>query len=127
MRRILLLLSALGLVTLALGTTYAPNDPTFWLAASTPVYQIVRGALAIVLFVQFVTHPPRHILFRLLCGLISVSAGIWAIQETNAYHMMALDTLSIMAASIATGITALELSSPKEVTIKTPRGGYITY
>jgi hypothetical protein len=114
MRRLLLLLFALSLCLLAYGTAYYPDYAAFWLASGEPTYQIVRLLLAGALFIQFATHPPRNIYFRLLCGIISVSSAMWVIQESAAYHMMYLDALSILGASIATAITALEISYQPE-------------
>jgi hypothetical protein len=53
--------------------------------------------------------------FRVLCGFIAIGAACWALEETYAYHMLFLDTLSILSASVATGITALEINYDKEV------------
>lgn len=114
MRRLLLLLSAVGLSLLAYGTAFYPEFAAFWLASGEPQYQIIRMFLAAALFIQFVTHPPRNIYFRVLCGVIAIGSSIWAIQQTYMYEMMLFDTLSILAASIATGITALEISYEKE-------------
>lgn len=114
MRRLLLLLAALVLCLLAYGTAYYPNFASFWLASGEPVYQIVRVVLAAALFIQFVTHPPRNMYFRILCGFIAVTTASWAIEQSLAYHMLYADTLSFIGASIATGITALEFSVEKE-------------
>lgn len=114
MRRLLLLLAALSLGLLAYGTAYYPDYAAFWLASGEPTYQFVRLFLASALFIQFVTHPPRNVYFRLLCGFIAVASASWAIQESLAYHMMYLDTLSFLGASVATGITALEVNYKPE-------------
>jgi hypothetical protein len=114
MRRFLLLVFALSLCLLAYGTAYYPDFAAFWLASGEPIYQVVRLLLAAVLIVQFATHPPRNIYFRILCGFIALSAASWAIQQTYAYTMMYLDALSILGASIATAITALEVEYKPE-------------
>jgi hypothetical protein len=114
MRRLLLLTAALSLCLLAYGTAYYPDYAAFWLASGEPTYQIVRLLLAGVLLLQFVTNPPRNIYFRVLCGFIAVSAATWAIGESSSFHMMYLDTLSFLGASVATGITALEFNEEKE-------------
>jgi hypothetical protein len=114
MRRLLLLFFALSLCLLAYGTAYYPDYAAFWLASGEPTYQVVRLLLAGALFIQFATHPPRNIYFRLLCGFIAVSSGLWAVQQSLAFHMLYLDTLSVLGASIATAITALEISYEPE-------------
>ena len=114
MRRLLLFFAAIGLSLLAYGTAFYPDFAAFWLASGELHYQVVRMFLAGALFIQFVTHPPRNVHFRVLCGVIAVSSGVWAIQQTYVFEMMIFDTLAILAASIATGITALEISYEKE-------------
>ena len=109
MRRLLLLVFALSLCLLAYGTAYYPDYAAFWLASGEPIYQTVRLLLIAVLIIQFATHPPRNIYFRLLCGFIALSSATWAIQQSYVFHMMYLDTLSILGASIATAITALDI------------------
>jgi hypothetical protein len=115
MRRLLLFFAAIGLSLLAYGTAFYPDYAAFWLASGEPHYQIARMFLAAALLIQFVTYPPRSFYFRMLCGVIAVGSGIWAIQQTYMFEMMLFDTFSILAASIATGITALEISHEKEV------------
>lgn len=114
MRRLLLLLSALSLCLLAWGTAYHPDFAAFWLASGEPLYQIVRLLLTAALFIQLVTHPPRNIYFRLLCGIVAAGAAYWAIEQTYSYHMQFFDTLAFLGASTATGITALELEHKPE-------------
>ena len=114
MRRLLLLVFALSLCLLAYGTAYYPDYAAFWLASGEPIYQTVRLLLIAVLIIQFATHPPRNIYFRLLCGFIALSSATWAIQQSYVFHMMYLDTLSILGASIATAITALEIDYQEE-------------
>lgn len=109
MAKLLLLLSFICLVTLALGTSQLPNDPTFWLAAQSPLFQHVREALAGVLLVQLVTRPPRHLIFRLMTGILSLGVAAWAVNATLAGQMMVLDSLSLLAAALAIGVTSLEV------------------
>lgn len=125
MRRLLLLLSALSLCLLAYGTAYYPDFAAFWLASGGVATQTIRFLLAGVLLVQFATRPPRNMYFRMLCGAVAIVAAGWALEETYAYRMLFLDTLSILAASIATGITALEINYDKEV-IKTSKFTFVT-
>ena len=114
MRRLLLLLSIFSLCLLAYGTAFHPDFAAFWLASNDPFTQTIRILLSTALFIQLVTQPPRNIYFRILCGLIAGCSASWVFQQSASYHMMYLDSLSILSASIATSITALEISYEKE-------------
>jgi hypothetical protein len=72
------------------------------------MYQYVRELLALVLMLQLITRPPRHVWFRIIAGAIALSVGIWTVEATYSYHMMFLDALCFMSASLAIGVTALE-------------------
>jgi hypothetical protein len=108
MGKLLLLLSFMCLVFLGFGVVLYPQNSVFWLASGSSMYQHVRELLALVLVVQLVTRPPRHVWVRLLSGAIAVTTGIWAIEATYASQMPLLDSLSFLGASIAIGVTALE-------------------
>jgi len=111
MSKLLLFLSLLSLVILALGTSFLPNYPLFQLASSSNFYQHVREILAALLFFQLVTHPPRHLIFRLLSGGVGVLVVAWVLINTYTGVMPFLDGLSLLAAAIAIGVTSLEVSS----------------
>ena len=108
MGRTLLLLSLVILTTLFLGTAVTPQNPAFWLASGAPMYQHIREILALVLMLQLTTRPPRHLSLRMFSGAIAVAIGIWSIEATYSYHMLFLDTLCFISASVAIGVTALE-------------------
>jgi len=108
MGKLLIALSFLALMILLIGTALAPNNPTFWLASGSNSYQIIRALLAVLLFVQITTNPPRNIWFRILAGGLSLIIGSWAIRQTYDYHMECLDTLAFMGASLTIFVTALE-------------------
>lgn len=119
MNKILLLLSAICLVLLTVGTTLFPNYPVFWLASNASIYEYARIALSLVLIGQFITRPPRHLFFRLIAGLLAVFVGVWVVEATYYSHMMFLDSVSLMATAFAIAITALEVQSlPTEDTIQ---------
>lgn len=90
------------------GAIVDPQSPLFWVASSSVTYEYIRlaiiGALAILLF----TRPPRRTWARGLTGLIAAVTVVWAIQQTYSYHMLPLDALSIVGASIAIIVTILE-------------------
>jgi hypothetical protein len=108
MTKTLLVLSLVCLGILAIGTTLFAQSPAFWLATGSSTDQYIRAALMLVLAVQLITEPPRHVLFRILSGLLSIAVGVWSLEATYANHMPFLDTMSFMIAAIAIGITALE-------------------
>jgi predicted ABC-type exoprotein transport system permease subunit len=109
MGKLLMLLSCMSLIILAVGTAFAPNNQLFLLASDSSLYQYVREALAATLLLQFVTHPPRHIIFRLLAGMLAVSVAVWVIANSYNGVMPLLDTLSLLASASAIGVTALEI------------------
>ena len=108
MSKILLFLSFLSLVILAFGTAFMQNNTMFWLADSGLSYKIIIEVMATILFIQIVTHPPRHIFFRILAGLVSLLVGTWTIMTTYSGTMPLLDSLSLLASATAIGVTALE-------------------
>ena len=108
MGKMLLLLSLVCLVILFIGSGMFPQNPDFWLASGASTYQHIRELLAIVLTLQLITRPPRHVWFRMLSGAIAVTVGVWSIEATYAYHMLPLDTLCFIGVAVAIGITALE-------------------
>ena len=108
MGKILLVLSLISLLLLGVGTTFYPGDPVFWLASGSSAYQHIREILSFVLVLQLLTRPPRHLLFRLLAGVLALAAGSWTIEATYASHMAIFDSLCFLSAAFAIGITALE-------------------
>ncbi len=110
MSKLLLLLSFMSLVILAIGTTFFANYPLFQLASSSSFYEHIIEILASILFLQLITHPPRHLVFRVLSGLVAISIGGWTIAVTYASLMPLLDTLSLLASAAAIGVTALEVN-----------------
>lgn len=108
MGKVLLVLSFIALMILAIGTAKSPQDPAFWLASGAAGYQHVRELLMSVLFLQAVTRPPRHVIFRILSGGIGLFTAVWVVSATYSYQMPFLDTFCFMAAAIAIAVTALE-------------------
>jgi hypothetical protein len=104
----LLAAALLTLIFLAFGTQIAPDSPMFWLASSTIGYQVVRFGLMLVLLLQLCTDPPRHKTFRIISAVVSGLTAFWVLRATYNNHMMLLDSLSLLASSIAIGVTALE-------------------
>ena len=114
MGKIIAAFTTVSLSALAIGTRVAPNAPAFWLASGNTVYMGVRIALAVVIFGQLITKPPRKTWFRVLAGLLAIGVGTWTVMQTYNYTMMATDTVLFMLASVSIGLTALELT-PQEL------------
>jgi hypothetical protein len=108
MGKLLLILALVGLIVLFFGTSLLPQNPDFWLASGTSMYQYIRGLLALVAILQLTTRPPRHVWLRILSGAIALSVGVWVIEATCSDHMLILDALCFISASLAIGVTALE-------------------
>lgn len=96
------------LAFVGVGIVLFPQNSLFWIASSSQIYQHVREGLGLVLLVQFVTRPPRHVWVRILSGSIAIAVGIWVVEATYSNQMLLLDSLSFLAASIVIGFTALE-------------------
>jgi hypothetical protein len=108
MSKLILFLSLLSLGILFVGTLLIPNSPGMWLASDAVGYTIVRLILMASLFGLLITNPPRNPAFRALVGVVAVCLGAWALIATYQNSMEILDSASILAASLAIGITALE-------------------
>lgn len=111
MSKLLIFLSFLSLVILAVGTYFFPNYPLFLLASDSNTYRYIIEILASLLFFQLITRPPRHMIFRLLSGMIAALVGGWVIVTTYNGTMPFLDVFSLLASAAAIGINALEVNS----------------
>lgn len=114
MAKALMFLSFLSLVILAVGAAFFSNAQLFMLANISTNYQIIREVLASVMFIQLITHPPRHVAFRILAGVLAVGVGGWAVMSTYNGNMNLLDTFSLIASAAAIGVTALEVNTVTE-------------
>lgn len=110
MSKALMVLSFLSLVILAVGTAKLHNNQIFLLASDSNLYQYIREVLASVMFLQLVTHPPRHIAFRMLAGAVAIGVVGWAVVQSYDGIMPFLDTFSLLASASAIGVTALEVN-----------------
>jgi len=108
MGKLLLILALVSLIILLFATSLFPQNPDFWLASGGSTYQYIRGLLALVVMLQLTTRPPRHVWLRIVSGAIALVVGVWAIEATYSDHMLILDTLCFVSASVAIGVTALE-------------------
>ena len=109
MGKVLLLLSFLSLIILILGKALVPNSEILLLASGSGIYQHVRELVASIVFLQFISPPPRHIVFRVLSGIVALSVGSWAIESTLNGLMPFLDTFSLLASASAISVAALEV------------------
>lgn len=108
MSKFILFLAFTGLAFLAVFSIVAPTDPAVWLASTSHNFVLIRAGLMALIFALLVTNPPRNIYFRVFVGLLSVGLTSWALYETYNNQIKILDSFSILAASISTGIVALE-------------------
>lgn len=115
MSKLLLLLSFTCLAILILGTALVPQAAAFWLADGSANLQLLRIILAVFLLGDFITNPPRNIFFRLVAGVAALMIGGWALQQTYSNHMQLLDSLSLLAAAVTIGVTALELEPETKI------------
>jgi hypothetical protein len=106
--KLLQLLSLLWIIAVGLGVFFFPNASIFWLASASPAYQLARIIVGSVLLTQFLSHPPRHIWFRLLSVAVALGTVGWAVAQVNDYHMQLLDVLVFFSASCTMIETALE-------------------
>lgn len=106
--KLLIVLSLIGLLILCLGTALFPQSPVLWLSSALPIYQYLRESLVLILLMQLATRPPRQIWFRLISGVIALSLASWSIEATLYGRMFFFDSLSLLGASIAIGVSAIE-------------------
>lgn len=123
MGKILALLSFLSIVFIGVGAIMFPNNPVFWLTSSSHTFQLVRVTLAVLLFVQLITKPPRHIWFRITAASLGIIFGVWTIRLTASYDMPFLDTLAFLSASLAVFTTSLERREQETTTYVLPGTG----
>ena len=109
MRKFNLWFALLALITLGIGSYVSPYEGIFWLASPDLGAQIIRGSLAILIIIQLITEPPRHMLIRAITGLVSIATAMWAVYTTTMMSTPLFDTILYIQAAIALGITALEL------------------
>lgn len=115
MKKLSLWLPLAALIIIIIGTLIAPDSPMFWLASSAAPYQNLRLAVSVVLALQLMTSPPRHIAFRVFAGLFAVLLGSWAIQQSYDYHMAFLDSAAFVGSCFTIFATALERNISQEV------------
>lgn len=108
MTKLLLAGSMITLVALNIASFVIPQDSIFWFASVAPIYQILRGALAVILFILLVTKPPRHILIRLVSFTIAVATAAWTYDQYVHYAIPILDAVLLSAVAIAILIVSLE-------------------
>lgn len=108
MSRFILILSFVALTFLFVCSMIAPGSPAIWLASTLPAYQAVRLLLMVILLGLIVSDPPRFLWFRVVTGAVATVMTLWALSATYQNHMQLLDGASILIASIAMAIEALE-------------------
>jgi len=125
MGKILLFLSLASIVFLGYGVHTAPYSELFLLASNANNVQHVRILVGIILAIQLVTRPPRHIWFRIVAGSIAVFTGFWTIAMSYTYHLQLLDMFAFMAAACAMFATSLERSIYADMPVVTVKNKVI--
>ena len=108
MTKLVLLLTFLGLGFLFVAALLIPTNSAVWLASTSLNFAYLRLALMLVIAALLVTRPPRNVIFRVFVGIMAVGLAGWSLSSTYTNHMQILDSMSILVASIATGLTVLE-------------------
>jgi hypothetical protein len=109
MRRFNLWFSLVVLLSMGIGSYYAPDGSFFWLASTDIGAQMVRMGLILIISVQLFTEPPRHMAIRLLTGATALAAAVWAVHVSTFMNTPIFDTVVWLQAAIALGVSALEL------------------
>jgi len=110
MRRFNLWFSLIGLLSIMIGSYYAPDSPFFWLASTDVGAQMVRMGLVLMISVQLLTEPPRHMAIRILTGLTALATAVWAVHASTFMNTPIFDTVVLLQTAIALGISALEFT-----------------
>ena len=108
MGKSVILFSFISIAVLLVGCMVAPTSAAFWLANSSDHFTIIRLILLGALGALLVTNPPRNFVLRVAIGSIATGLGLWCIGQTYQNHMQLLDTLTILAACVSSGIAVLE-------------------
>lgn len=108
MGKVILFLSAVGMSLLFICGIFFPDSPIMWLADTSPLFAALRAVLIVVLVGLLVTTPPRNVYFRTLVGMATLGVMAWIIPATYNNQMLWIDSLSLMSASLAAFIAALE-------------------
>jgi len=108
MDKVPLWLSLTALAVISVGTHFAANTPMFWLASAAAPYQYLRVAVGLIIVLQLMTSPPRHVTFRIIAGVFAAMVFGLAIQQTYTYQMALSDTAVFIGASATIFATALE-------------------
>lgn len=109
MGKFIISLSLISLLLLLAGSLLIPSSPFMWLASTSITYNVIRAILAVILLALLVTVPPRHIVLRTLVGMSAVVTLCWALIAISHSHMLILDGLSLISASLSMGMVALEV------------------
>jgi hypothetical protein len=97
------------LLFLLIGCLVSPNNPLLWLAGATPALNLLRVIL-IVIITATLLYPFSGHLFGRALGVISIGLAAFTLIATYQNYLQLWDTLSLLAASTALGLTALEQS-----------------
>jgi hypothetical protein len=109
MKRFNLWFSLVVLLSMGIGSYYAPDGSFFWLASVDIGAQMIRMGLILLVSVQLFTEPPRHIAIRLPTGATAIATAVWAVHVSTFMNTPVFDTVVLLQTAIALAISALEL------------------
>lgn len=108
-------------ILLLLGGLFFQDNVIMWLAATSELYAVIRGALIAVLLSLLFTHPPRSMAFRTFFGVVSVASSGLTLSFTYMNMMNFLDSLLFLAAGVLFALAALEpkySDAPKQIEVE---------
>jgi hypothetical protein len=111
MTRLMMVITIAILSVLVVGTNNQMDHPLFWLASGATNLQIVRFGLIFVLGLLLFISPPRHKALKVTVLATALGVASYTVLATFSYKMMFTDTISLILASIAVAVAALETSN----------------
>jgi hypothetical protein len=110
MGKLIAILALINLSVLEICSFAFSSNPLMWLASPATSYEITRAILIVLLVALAVTNPPRNVLLRIAVGVLAAGVLVSALLGTFVGNMPVLDSLTLLAASVAMGIMAFEIN-----------------
>ena len=104
----LIISTLLFVLVLLTGGIYFPHTFLMSLADTSLTYQVLRGAIVILLVSILVTKPPRSLKVRAMIGGWSFLLAMQAVEALFSYQLRLLDGLLFLEVAIILAIEALE-------------------
>ncbi len=111
MDKLVVFFAMINLTALEIGSLFFSNSPLMWLAGSSTGFILARAFVILLLIALIVTHPPRNNYLRAFVGSVAVIIFSSVLYMTFGRDglMPVFDSVSLMAASFAMGMMALEI------------------